>query len=219
MDRISHLRLALAASEIEHRAREFVLAAWRQSTHGFQGFVQEFGHQRIICASPSEMEGLRSTFVIVANRPDEQRSPGVAPPIRATPADRPCGHYVAGAAMAPASIAFVPDALVMSGPWSRSSNSAYRRDSRLYPPSCRSSRRIVIPLRASSWKNGGLPRSQPAWNGINRLRLRAGSILASRALRSHLISDVDWPQERLIIICKDECASRVAITRGLLVRP
>ena len=48
--------------------------------------------------------------------------------------------------------------------------------------------------------------------------LRAGSILASRSLRSHLISDVDRPQERLIVICKDECASRVAITRGLVVR-
>ena len=40
----------------------------------------------------------------------------------------------------------------------------------------------------------------------------------SRSLRSHLISDVDRPQERLIVICKDECASRVAITRGLVVR-
>lgn len=48
--------------------------------------------------------------------------------------------------------------------------------------------------------------------------LRAGSILASRSLRSHLISDVDRPQERLIVICKDECASRVAITRGLVVQ-
>ena len=44
------------------------------------------------------------------------------------------------------------------------------------------------------------------------------SILASRSLRSHLISDVDRPQQRLIVICKDECASRVAITRGLVVQ-
>jgi hypothetical protein len=59
-----------------------------------------------------------------------------------------------------------------------------------------------------------------SWHGtaINRFRLRAGSILASCSLRSHLISDVDRPQERLVVICKDECASRVAITRGLLVR-
>jgi hypothetical protein len=33
-------------------------------------------------------------------------------------------------------------------------------------------------------------------------------------LRSHLISDVDRPQKLLIVIRKDECASRIAITRG-----
>ena len=73
-------------------------------------------------------------------------------------------------------------------------------------------------IRRHVWQSSGLLRLSPAWNGTNRLRLRAGSILASRALRSRLISDVDRPQERLIVICKDECASRVAITRGLLVR-
>src|SRR5258705_9983467 len=46
----------------------------------------------------------------------------------------------------------------------------------------------------------------------------AGQFNPCRSLRSHLISDVDRPQERLIVICKDECASRVAITRGLLVQ-
>jgi hypothetical protein len=66
----------------------------------------------------------------------------------------------------------------------------------------------------------GLPRMKhvAAWNGINRFSSAAGSILATRSLRSHLISDVDRPQERLIVICKDEGASRVAITRGLVVR-
>jgi hypothetical protein len=38
------------------------------------------------------------------------------------------------------------------------------------------------------------------------------------SLRSHLISDVDRPQKRLIVIHKDECASRVAIMRGLFVQ-
>src|SRR5258708_25742863 len=45
----------------------------------------------------------------------------------------------------------------------------------------------------------------------------AGRFNPCRSLRSYLISDVDRPQERLIVICKDECASRVAITRGLVV--
>jgi hypothetical protein len=53
-----------------------------------------------------------------------------------------------------------------------------------------------------------------AWNEINRFRLRAYEV----SLRSHLISDVDRPQKRLIVIRKDECASRVAITRGLVVQ-
>jgi hypothetical protein len=39
-----------------------------------------------------------------------------------------------------------------------------------------------------------------------------------RSLRSHLISDVDRPQERLIVVREDECASRVAISRGLVVQ-
>ena len=47
---------------------------------------------------------------------------------------------------------------------------------------------------------------------------RIGSILAICSLRGRLISDVDRPQERLIVICQDECASRLAITRGLVVR-
>jgi len=49
---------------------------------------------------------------------------------------------------------------------------------------------------------------------INRSRLRA----CKPSLRSQLISDVDRPQKRLIVIYKDECASRVAITRGLVVQ-
>jgi hypothetical protein len=33
-----------------------------KSAHGFHGLVQELGHQRITCASPDGMEGLRSTI-------------------------------------------------------------------------------------------------------------------------------------------------------------
>ena len=65
--------------------------------------------------------------------------------------------------------------------------------------------------RSISTVVAGMAQNQP-------VRLRASSILASRLLRGHLVSDVDRPQERLIVICKDEGASRVAITRGLVVR-
>jgi len=49
---------------------------------------------------------------------------------------------------------------------------------------------------------------------INRSRLRA----CKPSLRSHLISNVDRTQKRLIVIHKDERASRAAITRGLVVQ-
>jgi hypothetical protein len=70
------------------------------------------------------------------------------------------------------------------------------------------SKRLVI------WKNGWLLRLLPVWNEISRSRLRA----RKPSLRSHVISDVDRPQKRLIVIHDDECASRVAITRGLFVQ-
>src|SRR5258708_23754120 len=75
-------------------------------------------------------------------------------------------------------------------------------------PELRSGRAWVRSNRLVIWKNDGLLRLYPAWHRIHRCRLRAGSILASRSVRSHLISDVDRPQERLIIIYKYECASR-----------
>ena len=50
---------------------------------------------------------------------------------------------------------------------------------------------------------------------INRFRLRAYEVSLGRLL----ISDVDRSQKRLIVIRNDECASRVAITRGLVVQP
>lgn len=59
------------------------------------------------------------------------------------------------------------------------------------------------------------------WRAQDRVCLpgaRIGSILAICSLRGRLISDVDRPQECLIVIGQDECASRLAITRGLVVR-
>lgn len=56
----------------------------------------------------------------------------------------------------------------------------------------------------------GQPRHRLAFN-----RFRLGA--CKQSLRGHLISNVDRSQQRLIVR-KDECASRVAITRGLVVQ-
>lgn len=57
---------------------------------------------------------------------------------------------------------------------------------------------------------GPQPRHRLAFN-----RFRLGA--CKQSLRGHLISNVDRSQQRLIVR-KDECASRVAITRGLVVQ-
>ena len=74
---------------------------------------------------------------------------------------------------------------------------------------------MIRPTSSSSWKNDRLLRLSPAWNGINRLRLRAGSILASRTLRGRLISDVDWNELFERISPVDDVLSAASLFRDM----
>jgi hypothetical protein len=49
MSRIDRFRLSLALGEMEHGARDLVLALCRQAAHSFKGLFQELRHSVKIC--------------------------------------------------------------------------------------------------------------------------------------------------------------------------
>src|SRR6266702_8165956 len=59
MRRIDLLWLSLMAAEGQHGERNFILAVRRQAPHGFQGFFEQFCHERKIRSSRPKWKGVR----------------------------------------------------------------------------------------------------------------------------------------------------------------